>query len=93
MRPMHPGRVLRRELKTQKLSANALAIALCTPSGRFTDILNGNRSNSPETAMRIAPYFGASARFWLNRQTAYQPADAEAELGERIVAEVAPAAA
>ena len=93
MRPVHPGRVLRRELETRKLSANALAIALRTPSGRITDILNGKLGVSPETAMRLARYFGASARFWLNLQTAYELAVAEAELGERIAAEVAPAAA
>jgi antitoxin HigA-1 len=69
MKPVHPGRVLRRELETRKLSANALAIALRTPSGRFTDILNGKRGVSPETAMRLARHFCNSARFWL------QPAD------------------
>jgi antitoxin HigA-1 len=90
MRPVHPGRVLRRELETRRLSANALAIALRTPSGRITDILNGKRGVSPETAMRLARFFGNSARFWLNLQTAYELAVAEAELGERIAAEVAP---
>ena len=93
MRPVHPGRVLRRELETRKLSANALAIALRTPSGRITDILNGKRGVSPETAMRLAGYFGNSARFWLNLQVAYELATAEAELGERIASEVTPAAA
>jgi addiction module HigA family antidote len=90
MRPVHPGRVLRRELETRRLSANALAIALRTPSGRITEILNGKRGVSPETAMRLARYFGNSVRFWLNLQTAYELAVAEAELGERIAAEVAP---
>ncbi len=93
MRPVHPGRVLRRELEARKLSANALAIALRTPSGRITDILNGKRGVSPETAMRLARYFGNSAQFWLNLQTAYELAVAEAELGERIASEVTPSAA
>jgi len=92
MRPVHPGRILRREIEAHRLSANALAIALRTPSGRVTDILNGKRGVSPETAMRFARYFGNSARFWLNLQTAYELALAEAKLGERIVAEVTPAA-
>jgi addiction module HigA family antidote len=60
MRPVHPGRVLRRELETRKLCANALAIALRSPSGRITDILKGKRGVSPETAMRLARYFGNS---------------------------------
>ena len=62
-------------------------MALRTPSGRITDILNGKRGVSPETAMRLARYFGNSARFWLNLQTAYELSVAEAELGERIAAE------
>jgi addiction module HigA family antidote len=92
MRPVHPGRILKREIETRRLSANALAIALRTPSGRVTDILNGKRGLSPETAMRLARYFGNSARFWLNLQTAYELAVAEAEHGDRIASEVTPAA-
>lgn len=92
MRPVHPGRILRREIEARRLSANALAIALRTPSGRVTDILNGKRGVSPETAMRLARYFGNSARFWLSLQTAYELAVAEAKLGETIAAEVTPAA-
>ena len=53
-----------------------------------TDILNGKRGVSPETAMRRARYFGNSPRFWLNLQTTYELEVAEAELGERIAAEV-----
>jgi addiction module HigA family antidote len=92
MRPVHPGRILKREIEARRLSANALAIALRTPSGRVTDILNGKRGLSPETAMRLARYFGNSARFWLNLQTAYELAVAEAEHGDRIASEVTPAA-
>ena len=90
---VHPGRVLRREIEARGLSANALALALRTPSGRITDILNGKRGVSPETAMRLGRYFGNSAQFWLNLQMAYELAIAERDLGARIAAEVAPAAA
>jgi addiction module HigA family antidote len=93
MRPVHPGRILKDEIEERGLSANALAIALRTSSGRITDIQNGKRGISPETAMRLARYFGNSARFWLNLQVAYELATAEAELGERIASEVTPAAA
>ncbi len=93
MRPVHPGRLLRREMQARDLSANALALALRVSSGRITDILNGKRGMSPETAMRLARYFGNSARFWLNLQTTYELEVAEAELGEQIAAEVAPARA
>jgi antitoxin HigA-1 len=93
MTPVHPGRILKDEIEARGLSANALALALRTPSGRITDILNGKRGVSPETALRLACYFGNSARLWLNLQTAYELAVAEAKLGERIASEVSPAAA
>ncbi|HEY5207719.1 MAG TPA: HigA family addiction module antitoxin [Roseiarcus sp.] len=93
MKPVHPGRLLRREIHARDLSANALALALRVSSGRITDILNGKRGVSPETAMRLARYFGNSPLFWLNLQTTYELEVAEAEFGERIAAEVAPAIA
>jgi addiction module HigA family antidote len=93
MQPIHPGRILKRELTARNLSANALALALRLPSGRITDILNAKRGISPETALRLARYFGNSPRFWLNLQTDYELAVAERDIGERVTAEVAPAAA
>lgn len=92
MTPVHPGRILRREMQARKLSANALALALRVNSGRITEILNGQRGVSPETAMRLGRYFGNEARFWLNLQTNYELSRAEATLADRIAAEVAPAA-
>ena len=89
----HPGKLLRRELAARALSANALALALRTPSGRITDILNGKRGISAETAMRLGRYFGNGPRFWLNLQTGYELALAEQALGKKIAAEVSPAAA
>jgi addiction module HigA family antidote len=93
MQPVHPGRILKRELSARSLSANALALALRLPSGRISDILNAKRGISPETALRLARYFGNNARFWLNLQTDYELALAEREIGERVAAEVTPAAA
>ena len=90
---VHPGRILKRELVARGLSANALALALRTPSGRITDIVNTKRGISPETALRLGRYFGNSARFWLDLQTGYELAMAERASGERIASEVQPAAA
>ena len=90
---VHPGRILKRELAARGLSANALALALRTPSGRITDIVNAKRGISPETALRLGRYFGNSARFWLDLQTGYELATVEALSGERIASEVQPAAA
>lgn len=89
---VHPGRILKRELAARGLSANKLALALRVPSGRVTSILNGKRAVSPDTALRLARYFGNSAQFWMNLQTRYDLTMAERELGERIAAEVEHAA-
>ena len=75
------------------MSANRLALALRISSGRIVEILNGKRGVSPETALRLGRYFGNGARFWLNLQTAYELAIAEAEIGARVIAEVQPGAA
>ena len=85
---MHPGRILKREPATRGLSANKLALALRVPSGRITPILNGKRVISPDTALRLARYFGNSAQLWMNLQTRYDLLVAERELRKRIKAEV-----
>jgi len=93
MIPVHPGRILKREMAARGLSANRLALELKVPSGRITDILNGKRGISPETALRLGRFIGNSARFWLNLQTAYELALADREIGARIAEEVKPAPA
>lgn len=92
MVPIHPGRILKRELATRGLSANKLALALRVPSGRITSILNGKRAITPETALRLGRFFGNSAQFWLNLQARYDLLIVERELGGRIKAEVKQAA-
>ncbi len=89
MVPIHPGRILKRELSARGLSANKLALALRVPSGRITDILNGKRGISAETALRLGRYFGNEPRFWVNLQCGYELAVAERDQGKRIVSEVA----
>ena len=63
MKPIHPGRILKREIVARGLSANKLALALRVPSGRITQIINGKRGISAESALRLSRYFGNSARF------------------------------
>ena len=57
----HPGRLLKRELTARKLSANRLALDIGVPSGRITDILNGRRSITADTAVRLGRYFRNAA--------------------------------
>ncbi len=90
--PPHPGRILKREMAARDLSANRLALALRVPSGRITDILNGKRGITSETALRLARFFGTSAEFWVNLQTRYDLAVTQKKLGTKIAAEVLRAA-
>jgi addiction module HigA family antidote len=83
--------VLARELEARGLSANRLALALRVPSGRITQILNGKRGVSAETALRLSRYFGNSAEFWLNLQMKYDLAVIERRMGAQIEAEVSAA--
>ena len=92
MKPIHPGRILKREIRTRELSANKLALALRVPSGRITQILNEKRGVSVETALRLSRYFGNSAQFWMNLQARYELAVAERKMGSRINVEVEQAA-
>ena len=92
MVPIHPGRILRRELEARGLSANALSRALRVPSGRIVDILNGKRRISAETALRLGRYFGNDALFWLNLQAQYDLAVAMRDIGKQVAREVEEAA-
>jgi len=92
MKPIQPGRILKREMSARDLSANKLALALRVPSGRITQILNAKRGISAETALRLARYFGNSAQFWINLQSRYDLAVAEQNIGAKVTAEVEQAA-
>tara|TARA_R110001592_G_scaffold349845_1_gene645495 strand:+ start:12683 stop:12985 length:303 start_codon:yes stop_codon:yes gene_type:complete len=93
MRPIHPGEILREEyLNALGMSANALSIALRVPSSRIDQIIKEKRSLSPDTALRLAKYFGGDAQSWLNLQTTYDLKRTESEFGSLIDAEVLPMA-
>ncbi len=93
MKPIHPGRILKREMMARNLSANKLALALRVPSGRITQILNGKRGISAETALRLARYFNNSAQFWMNLQSKYELVTVEQNIGAKVIAEVEQAVA
>jgi addiction module HigA family antidote len=87
----HPGEVLREEfMKPLGLSANALALALRVPATRIGDIIRREkpRAVSADTAIRLARYFGTSAEFWLNLQSALDLSRALAERGPAIERDV-----
>ena len=89
MRPIHPGEVLREEfLVPFGVNAHALAMALKVPAPRINDIVRERRSITPDTALRLARYFGTTPQFWLNLQASYELKIAERELGSKIEREV-----
>jgi addiction module HigA family antidote len=88
--PIHPGRPLKMILDDANLTANAVALALRIPANRLTEIINGKRSISPDTAMRLGRYFQTSSQMWMNLQSRYDLEVAEAKLAERIDNEVQP---
>ena len=87
------GRLLKRELDARSISANRAALDLGVPSGRITDILNGRRSISADTAVRLGRYFGNGAQFWLDLQGQYDIAVVERDRGDEIARRVRPASA
>lgn len=81
---IHPGEQLAEELKELGLSAAELARQLHVPTNRITQILNGQRAISGDTALRLAHFFGTTAAFWLNLQSIYEIRLAERESGKAI---------
>jgi addiction module HigA family antidote len=91
MRPIHPGEILREEfLVPFGMSANALAVALHVTAARINDIVRERRGVTPDTALRLARYFGGDAESWLNLQLSYDLKVAQREHGKEIAAEIAP---
>ncbi|MCC5839146.1 MAG: HigA family addiction module antidote protein [Opitutales bacterium] len=87
----HPGEILRTEfLDEMKLTQYRLAVDTGIPHSRITAIVTGRRSITPDTALRLARYFGNSPDFWLGLQKEYDLRRAREELGERIDHEVQP---
>jgi len=83
---IHPGEHLAEELEALDLSAAELARKMNVPTNRITQILNGTRSITGDTALRLAHFFGTSAQFWLNLQSLYDLRLAEEKAGKSIKA-------
>jgi len=89
LQPVHPGNVLKEEfLKPMGLSQNHLAIQIRVPALRINEIVLHKRRMTADTALRLAKYFGVSARFWLGLQMDYDLDKASDELSEKIERDV-----
>ena len=83
---IHPGEHLAEELKELNMSAAALARQIKAPTNRITEILNGQRAITGDTALRLAHFFGTSPEFWFNLQKLYELRLAEKKAGKAIKA-------
>ena len=89
--PIHPGEILSEEfLKPIGMSMNKLADELHVPANRITQIVEGRRSITGETALRLARYFGTSAEFWLGMQKDYDLQVARDEFEAEVERQVQP---
>lgn len=70
--PIHPGEILADELEFTSLSANQLAKAIHVPANRVTQIVNGQRAVTADTALRLGRFFGTGPELWLNLQKIYE---------------------
>ena len=83
---IHPGKHLAEELQALDMSAAELARKIDVPTNRVTQILNGTRAITGDTALRLAHFFGTSAQFWLNLQSLYDLRLAQEKAGKSIKA-------
>lgn len=82
--PIHPGEILSDELEEIGVSAKRLADVIEVPPNRLYQILAGKRNLTADTALRLSQYFGMSADFWMNLQSAYELDLARQQLGKAI---------
>lgn len=91
LEPIHPGEILLEEfMKPLGVSINKLARDVDVPPGRISEIINGKRSVTADTALRLGRYFGVSPEIWLNLQADYELRVAMRNTGKKIEARVRP---
>lgn len=84
--PIHPGEILADELAELGLSPTELSRQIRVPANRISQIVNGKRAITGDTALRMAHWFGTSPQFWMNLQALYDVRLAEQEAGAEIKA-------
>ena len=70
------------------ISQYRLAKDISVPPRRINEIVHGKRAVTPDTALRLARFFGTTGQFWLNLQSRYELELERDRLGERLQAEV-----
>jgi addiction module HigA family antidote len=94
LEPIHPGEILSEDfLKPMEISINRLARDIAVPPGRISEIVNGKRGISADTALRLARFFGTSPDVWLGLQLEYDLRVAKRTSGMEIEKRIHPYAA
>ena len=89
--PVHPGEILREDmLKPLGVSINRLGRDLRVPVTRMSEIVNGRRGITADTALRLARYFGTTPEFWMNLQAAHDLDAVQRASAGRITRDVNP---
>jgi antitoxin HigA-1 len=88
--PIHPGRLLAEDMADMGISVNRLARDTRMPLSRASDLVNGKRAITAETALRLARFFGTSPEYWLNLQTKYDLDIARQRMAGAVEREVLP---
>jgi antitoxin HigA-1 len=81
---IHPGEILADELQELGITPTGLARQLAVPPNRITQIIQGKRSITGDTALRLAHWFGTDPQFWLNLQSSYEIDVAVEQAGAEI---------
>lgn len=88
--PIHPGEILADEINQLGITASQLAGKLNVPKNRITEIINGQRGITADTALRLGYYFGTGAELWMNLQKNYELKVAEQTNGKAIRESIKP---
>jgi addiction module HigA family antidote len=82
--PIHPGEILADELATIGITPTELARQIAVPPNRISQIINGRRAITGDTALRLGHWFGTNPQFWLNLQSAHDLRTAQKRAGPAI---------
>lgn len=91
LEPIYPGEILREDfLEPLGISINQLSRDLSVPPNRISEIVNGKRAITADTALRLEQYFGVEAQFWLNLQTEFDLRIMKRKIGADIEKRIIP---
>lgn len=89
--PVHPGEILKKEfLEPLELSQNKVALSIRVPAPRISEIVQGKRAITADTALRLGRFFGTTPQFWMNLQGRYDLETTEDELGDQLERDIRP---